>query len=106
MSTLPLVAALCFALPDMDNGLLHTHFLPFAVVLVFAEEIVLPSPPADPQEKETAPVPSAASAEAGPSQETRMALAERLLGRPPRSLAEADEALMEAGFQMSPGRKQ
>ena len=106
MSTLPLVAALCCVLSQVDNGHLYTHFLPFAAVFLFAEEIVLPSPPAEAREKETTQAPSAPSAEAGPSQETRMALAKRLLGRAPRSLAEADEALTGAGFQMSPGRKQ
>ena len=106
MPSLPVVAVLCIVPPQLGSGRLHTYFLPFAVVLMCAEEIVLPSPPAEAQEKETAQAPSAPSAEAGPSQETRMALAERLLGRAPHSLAEADEALTNAGFQMSPSRKQ
>ena len=68
----------------------------------------MPSPPAEPQEKGASQPqpPPAPTAEAGPSQETRMALAERLLGRAPRSLAEADEALTSAGFRLSPSGKQ
>lgn len=71
------------------------------------EEIVLPPSLVEVEEQRTPPAPpaqAAVQAEVGPSPETRMALAERLLRRPPRSLEEADEALSRAGFQMSPGR--
>ena len=71
---------------------------------MIAEEIV-PRPPEAAAPAREAPPSTPAPAETGPSRDTRMALAERLLNRPPHSLEEADEALARAGFVFPSSRK-